>query len=80
MAGKLSPVCKGRLVGFVDFLHLGGGEGEAVCDRRNGVDFDKREFPPLSRLQIFVEHLIATNVKVPHPLWHRLEGLRLVDH
>jgi len=77
--GNSSPIGKRRFVGGVDLRHLVDGEGKAVGDGGDVIDFVQRKIPPLARFQVFVEHLISADVEVPHGLRHGLEKLRLVD-
>ena len=77
--GVLSPIRKRLFVGGVDLCHLIDGEGERVGHGGHVIDLVERKLPALAGLQVFVEHLVATDVEIPHRLRHRLERLRLVN-
>src|SRR5436190_6829069 len=75
----LSPIWKSTCVCLLDFHHVINGERQNVGNRRNVVDFLKRQHPALAGLQIFIEYLISTDVEVPYRLRYWLETLRLID-
>ena len=76
---KLSPVGEGRQISLVDPRHLVDGESQHVGNGRDVVDFVERELPALARFQIFFEHLIPADVKIPDGRRDGLEALCLVD-
>jgi hypothetical protein len=68
---ELSPVGKSGPVCLVDSRHLLNGEGEDVDDVFDILDFVERERAALAAFQIFVDHLIAADMKIPNNGRHR---------
>jgi hypothetical protein len=62
---RLSPVGKSLCISRVNRRHLVNGDGKRVADARHMVDLVQGQRAPLARFQIFVDHLIAADVKIP---------------
>ena len=68
-----------RFPASINLLHLVNSKPEYVDDILNVLDFIERKRPAFAGFEVFVEHLIATNMKRPHLRRNGGEILCLVD-
>lgn len=70
---------EGTFIGVINFHYLGNGKHQTIGNGAHMVDFIEAERAVLAGFQIFVDHLIAADMEIPHLRRHGRKVTGLVD-